>query len=163
MERRSPEVSNITETHVEPVDQVAGRLFRAVATWAFAIVGHMSEARTDIEKLNDADLVATYRADKDKAVGREVMNRLLAKVELSDLTEEPLLRRDGTSFTGADDQPLRVVDYLEVAGQHGPAEEILLGFVAMPETAEKFMVTKEGMTSMVQLYVKPGGDGGAAA
>lgn len=113
----------------------------------------MTEARPDIEKLNDEDLVRVYRVEKDRAIGKEVMGRLLAKVRLSELADEPLLRRSGAAYTNDDDRPLQVIDYLEVAGRHGQAEEILLNFVALPETNERFTEARDGIGSMIKMYV----------
>lgn len=128
----------------------------------------MRKAQAAAEKLwdiNEENLIATYRGveGEDKAAaGREIMGRILVRVELSDLSTEPLRRRDGTTFTSAKGQPLRVVDYLEVAGQHGPAEDILLNFVVMPEADEKFQSSKEALASMIKMYAMPAQESGAA-
>lgn len=105
----------------------------------------MSEQRgPEIEPKTDRELVVGFR--KGDESGSRLIRRIFEKAERDpELCDQPL-----PGFEG-----LKVADYFTVAGRHGDAERMLLGFLLLDEASPQFPQAQQGMGAMIDSRMAP--------
>lgn len=116
--------------------------------------------------ISDHELVVRFQAAREQAdktlrdeLGRLVMDRVLVRIDRTDLREMPLPDPKRVGYTGPDGQPATVLDYLSVAIDHGhgrdgmSADAAILNFLDTPATNAKYSKYVGAMRSYVNRFM----------
>lgn len=105
----------------------------------------------NVPRLTDQEVVKAFQTGE--VSGKLVMERLLAKLGREEYAEQPLVRRNGSPLVDDDGEAVQAIDYLKVAKNHPGAIDMILRFVILPESFDRYDLMRNGMTKMIDGYL----------